>query len=291
MSDPIELEIPARERKLTADVSIRRLLPYGRKRAVGPWVFFDHMGPLELPAGVSGDVLPHPHIGLATVTYLFEGELVHRDSLGTHCVIRPGAVNWMTAGHGIVHSERDPQPHRQHPRRLHGLQLWVALPRHLEEMEPTFEHVAAEDIPQIERPGARIRVLAGTLFGQTSPVRTASRLFYAELRIPSGAVLELPPEYEERCLYVVEGSLTCAGRTFAGGAMVVIRPGEVASLRAETDVLVMALGGDPLDGPRHMDWNFVSSSEARIEQAKTDWRAHRFPLIPGDENDYVPLPE
>jgi hypothetical protein len=286
----VELIIEARRREIDG-FAVRRLLPVAARRSVGPFVFFDHLGPAELDPGDGLDVRPHPHIGLATVTYLFDGEIVHRDSLGSRQVIRPGEVNWMTAGSGIVHSERTDPEAVGTGARLRGIQVWVALPRAHEEARPEFHHHAAETLPAFEDRGTRIRLLAGSAFGRASPVRTFSRLFYAEAMLPPGSELTLPPEHPERAAYLVDGSAGCGGRRFEASRMLVFAPGEPVSLRAEGAARLMLLGGEPLDGPRHIWWNFVSSSRERIEQAKRDWREGRFAKVPGDEVEFIPVPE
>jgi redox-sensitive bicupin YhaK (pirin superfamily) len=249
------------------------------------------MGPARLAPGAGMDVRPHPHIGLATVTFLFEGELVHRDSLGSLQVIRPGEINWMTAGRGVAHSERTPPELRLTGSRMNGLQLWVALPRAHEECEPEFQHHPQETLPAFEQQGTWLRVLAGSAFCRTSPVRTPSALFYVEADLPAGRELELPPEHEERAAYVVEGAIACGAERAEPGRMLVFTAGAQVRFRAESDARLVLLGGAPLDGPRHIWWNFVSSSKERIERAKADWKAGRFPKVAGDEQEFVPLPE
>ena len=272
-------------------VGIRRILPAAARRMVGPFTFFDEMDGRTSVAGQGLDVPPHPHIGLATVTYLFEGEIVHRDSLGSHQTIRPGDVNWMTAGRGIVHSERTAPEQRTPGRRLHGLQLWVALPLAHEETAPSFRHHRRDSLPARDHDGVRLRVLAGTAFGMTSPVATLSPLFYADAAMSVGSVLSLPAEHEERALYVVEGTVGIGTERTEAGRMLVFVPGSGVTIRAESEARIVVLGGAPLDGPRHIHWNFVSSSKARIEQAKQDWKEGRFPRVPGDETEFVPLPD
>jgi redox-sensitive bicupin YhaK (pirin superfamily) len=270
--------------------SVRRVLPFVRRRQVGPFVFLDHMGPVDFAAGSGIDVRPHPHINLATVTYLWEGTIDHRDSLGSFQSIRPGAINWMTAGRGIVHSERTPLALRAGAHRLHGIQSWVALPAEREEMEPEFHHHDANSLPRIERSGLSISLLAGVAFGVSSPVRVYSPLFYADAALAAGAELELPAEYPERAAYLVAGSLSLGGRVFSTPQMLVFHAGSVR-LHALSEARVLLLGGAALEGPRHIWWNFVSSSRERIERAKQDWREGRFPLVPGDAGERVPLPE
>ena len=269
---------------------VRRALPSIERRSVGPFVFWDQMGPATLATGRGIDVRPHPHIGLATITYLFAGEIMHRDSLGSEQAIRPGEVNWMTAGRGIVHSERTPQALRATGSELSGIQAWVALPRTHEETEPSFTHHPASDIPLVEDDGAQVRVIVGSLYGKTSPVRALSPMFYADASVRSGARLKLPAEHEERAVHVATGSVRVAGETFSSGQLLAFRPGDEIVVAAEGDARVLLLGGAPLDGPRHVWWNFVSSSEERIEQAKADWKGGRFPLVPY-ETEFIPLPE
>lgn len=282
--------IDARPRDL-GGFKVARLLPSRARRLVGPFIFFDHMGPAELGPGEGMDVRPHPHIGLATVTYLFEGEIIHRDSLGSHQPIRPGDINWMTAGRGIAHSERTSAELRRVGSKLDGLQLWVALPRTDEETAPQFHHHPVDTLPTLEREGAAIRVLAGTAYGETSPVRTFSSLFYLDVEMPVGCTLSIPREHEERAAYVVDGALVCGAEQAAPGRMLVFEPDTDVVLRATSDSRVVLLGGAPMDGKRHIWWNFVSSSKERIEQAKRDWKEQRFFKVPGDEIEFIPLPE
>lgn len=287
----VDLTIEARTRPLIDGFSVRRLLPSSARRTVGPFIFFDHMGPLALPVDRGLDVRPHPHIGLSTVTYLFHGELLHRDSLGSEQEIRPGAVNWMTAGRGIVHSERSTAAARKAGPRLHGLQLWVALPLAFEGSSPSFQHHAEGDIPEVGIPGGHVRVVAGSAFGGTSPVEVLSPLFYVDARLDRDAEIELPQEYRERAVYVVDGAISSDGVAYRPGMMVIFREGLPARLRALEASRVMLLGGAPLDGPRHIWWNFVSSSKDAIEKAKQAWRERAFPAVPGDEQEFVPLPD
>jgi redox-sensitive bicupin YhaK (pirin superfamily) len=260
---------------------------------VGPFIFLDQMGPEVLRAGRGLDVAPHPHIGLATVTYLFEGELLHRDGLGTVRTIRPGEVNWMTAGRGIVHSERTPPEARRNGAELFGVQSWVALPLRDEESEPDFAHHGAEELPVVEGEGKRVRLVAGSLYGARSPVRTTSEMFYADASLGPDAVLAVPAEHEERAAYVVEGSveLLPERELYVAGQLLIFRPGAEVLLRgaAAKPARLMLLGGEPLEGARHIWWNFVSSSPERIEQAKLDWREGRFAPVPG-ETERIPLP-
>ena len=282
--------IDARPRDL-GGFTVGRVLPSAARKLIGPFIFFDHMGPAAFPPGRGIDVRPHPHIGLATVTYLFEGEIVHRDSLGSHQPIRPGDVNWMTAGRGIAHSERTGPELRQSGSRLDGLQLWVALPLRHEETDPEFHHHPAQDLPAIDVAGSHIRLLAGSAFGETSPVRTFSPLFYVDAAMPAGSELPVPNEYEERAAYVVSGTIECGNERAERGRMLVFAPDYPATLRAVSDARVALVGGAPIDGERHIFWNFVSSSQARIERAKRDWREGRFPKVPGDEREFIPVPD
>jgi redox-sensitive bicupin YhaK (pirin superfamily) len=270
--------------------AVRRVLPAWPTQMVGPFIFFDHMGPAALPPGEGLDVRPHPHIGLATVTYLFEGEILHRDSVGSVQPIRPGDVNWMTAGRGIVHSERTPRPLRDAGARLHGIQTWVALPRAHEETAPAFAHHAAATLPVVERPGARVRVIAGTALGVRSPVEVFTPTLYAAAALAPGARLALPPEHEERAVYLVDGAATVAGTALEPGAMALLAAGAAVEIRADASSTVMLVGGAKMDGARFIWWNFVSSSRARIERAKADWREARFAAVPG-ETERIPLPE
>jgi redox-sensitive bicupin YhaK (pirin superfamily) len=267
------------------------VLPSTAHRLVGPFIFFDHIGPADFAPGQGVNVRPHPHIGLATVTYLFDGEIVHRDSLGSHQSIRPGDINWMTAGRGIVHSERTSAERRRTGSSVHGLQLWVALPRAHEETAPEFRHFPAATLPTLDLAGARIRILAGSAYGRSSPVQTLSPLFYADAVIPAGGELPLPSEHPERAAYVVDGTIRVGEETAEPGRMLVFNTGTGAALHAVTDAHIVLIGGAPIDGERHIWWNFVSSSDARIEQAKRDWKENRFPKVPGDEIESIPLPK
>jgi len=271
--------------------TVSRVLPALTRKHLGPFCFFDHLGPSELPPGRGLDVRPHPHIGLATVTYVIDGEIIHRDSLGFEQAIRPGAVNWMTSGRGITHSERTSSELRQSGSRLHVAQLWVALPTGQEETAPEFHHHPANTLPEIDVGGVRVRLLAGSAYGETSPVRIFSPLFYAEAELPAGASLSLPEGHEQRGVYVLSGALAHAGEPIEERALAIFHAGGSPSVRAEADSRVLLLGGEPPDGPRYIEWNFVSSSLARIEQAKRDWQTGRFPKVPGDEVEFIPLPE
>jgi redox-sensitive bicupin YhaK (pirin superfamily) len=270
---------------------VRRFLPARACPSVGPFVFFDHAGPTELASGHGLDVLPHPHIGLATVTYLFEGAIVHRDSLGSHQPIRPGDINWMTAGRGIAHSERTGPDLRRSGSRLNALQIWVGLPVAHEETEPEFHHHPAETLPTLAVEAARIRVLAGSAYGRTSPVHTFSPMFLLDVALPAGTSLSVPQDYPERALYVLEGAVECGTEIATPGRMLVFTPGAEIVLRASSNARIVLFGGAPLDGKRYLYWNFVSSSKERIEQAKSDWKGGKFPKIPEDDVEFTPLPE
>jgi redox-sensitive bicupin YhaK (pirin superfamily) len=272
-------------------LQVRRALPSARSRMVGPFIFFDHFGPAVFRAGQGIDVRPHPHIGLATVTYLFDGEIVHRDSLGSAMPIRPGAVNLMTAGRGIVHSERTAPDHRDGGEPLHGLQLWVALPVTEEETAPAFAHTAAAEIPQLRANGLTLRVIAGALHDLRSPVATAWETIFADVRLAAGSVLPLGTEYEERALYVISGDIEIGGDRHPPQQLLVLKPGDRVEVRALQDAHFIVVGGAAMDGPRHIWWNFVSSRKDRIEAAKADWKAGRFALVPGDSAEFIPLPE
>ncbi len=294
MPPSLETVIVTRSRDLVDGFKVRRVLPSARRRMVGPFIFLDQMGPEVLRAGKGLDIAPHPHIGLATVTYLFEGELLHRDSLGTEQLISPGEVNWMTAGRGIAHSERTPQEKRAAGSNLYGIQSWVALPQRDEETEPSFAHHASGELPVVEDEGRHVRLIAGSLYGATSPVKTRSEMFYADVKLKEGARLPVPTVHEERAAYVVAGSIELSpeGGSFEAGQLLVFKPGIEITLRASASApaRLMLLGGAPLDGPRHIWWNFVSSSNERIEQAKHDWKAGRYAPVPG-ETELIPLPE
>ena len=273
------------------EFQVHRALPSAQSRMVGPFIFFDHFGPAIFSSGTGMDVRPHPHIGLATVTYLFEGEIVHRDSLGTAIPIHPGAINWMTAGRGLVHSERTAAERRHGGEPLHGLQLWVALPATDEETAPAFVHTAAKDIPELTESDMTLRVVAGALCGLRSPVATLWDTLFAEARLKAGATLPLDASYEERALYVITGEIDIGGVAFGPEKLLVLKPGDRIAVRATRDTRLVVVGGAAMDGPRHIWWNFVSSRKDRIEAAKADWKAGRFPLVPGDTSEFIPLPE
>jgi hypothetical protein len=289
-ADAIEMVIVPRARDL-GGFEVRRALPSARKQMVGPFIFFDQMGPALMQPGQGIDVRPHPHIGLATVTWLFDGSIYHRDSLGSSQPISPGELNWMKAGRGIVHSERTAPPELARERKVFGIQSWVALPRQFEETAPAFDHVEAHKLPVVDERGISARIIAGSLYGATSPVKTHSDLFYADVQMAAGSALPLPVEHEERGVYVAEGEIEVAGQSFMEGRLLVFRPGDHITLRAKSNARVMLLGGEPMDGPRYIWWNFVSSSKDRIEAAKDDWKQARFAIVPGDEKDFIPLPE
>lgn len=283
----IALLIEPRTRDL-GDLTVRRALPDRQRQRVGPFIFFDHMGPADFAPGTGINVRAHPHIGLATITYLFEGEILHRDSLGYVQPIRPGAVNWMTAGRGIVHSEKVTDEMRASGQRLHGLQTWVALPTDMEEIEPSFEHYPAGDIPCADAGGATVRVVLGSAYGVSSPVSTQSETLYVEVILEPGQSVAIP-DAEELAIYVVEGTVAVGRQFVEAGVLAVLEPHASGTVTAESAARIMFAGGDALDGERHIWWNFVSSSRERIEQAKQDWREQRFDSVPG-EDDFIPLP-
>jgi len=288
-SGAIELLIRSRAKSLGA-FDVRRVLPASERQRVGPFIFFDHMGPATFSPGQGVAVRPHPHIGLATVTFLFEGVIQHRDSLGFDQAITPGAVNWMTAGRGIVHSERTPEKLREEGSKLHGLQVWLALPKEAEETSPAFVHHPARTLPQVVARGVKLTLVAGAAYGERSPAETASDAFYLAGELEAGAKLGLPDEHAERAVYVVEGEVELGGEPVSAGTMVVLRTGSSPELSAREASRVALVGGAALDGERHLWWNFVSSSRERLEKAKADWREGRFPPVPGDP-EFIPLPE
>jgi redox-sensitive bicupin YhaK (pirin superfamily) len=284
--------IKGKPRDLGDGFHVSRILPAIEQRAVGPFVFFDYFGPVAFAPGKGIDVRPHPHIGLATVTYLFEGSQMHRDTLGSVQEITPGAVNWMTAGRGIAHSERTGPDVRAAGHRLHGIQSWVGLPTADEEIAPSFQHVASHDLPSTERDGVTLKIITGAAFGLTSPVKTFSPIFYVDTKFADGASLTFAPEYEDRAVFVVGGTIEIGGEALSDGAMAILSPSETVALTARGESRAMLLGGTPLDGEqRHMWWNFVASSHERIEQAKADWTAGKFGKIRGDDIEFIPLPE
>ena len=287
--DAITLRIEGRARDL-GSFEVRRVLPARERQRVGPFIFFDHFGPVAFGPGEGMDVRPHPHIGLATVTYLFTGEILHRDSLGSRQPIRPGDVNWMVAGGGIVHSERTPADARARGGTMHGLQCWIALPTEVEECAPRFEHHPGASLPVVRRGGATLRVIAGSAYGATAPIGVLSPTLYVDVELAAGATVPVDGAHEERAVYVVEGMVSCGDEPLSAGTMAVLRPSAPLSLAASTPARVVLVGGAPLAGPRHIEWNFVSSSQERIERAKSDWREGRFPMVPGDEHERIPLP-
>ena len=287
----LDLVIDTRRKDLGGGFEVGRLLPYAKRRMVGPFIFFDHIGPASFEPNFprSADVRPHPHIGLATVTYLFEGEMTHRDSLGFTQDIRPGEVNWMTSGRGITHSERFERLRREGGP-IHGIQSWVALPTEHEETDPAFHHHEGAELPAGNEGGLRWRLVCGEAFGARAAVKTFSPIFYLHCELDEGAQVEAPNEYSERAAYVADGEVECDGHTYTTGQMLVFAPNEPAIVRARRRSTVMLLGGEPL-GPRFIEWNFVSSSKDRIEQAKADWRAGRMKLPDADDQEFIPLPE
>lgn len=287
---PVELKLTGHGKDLGGGFRVRRLLPAAQRQSVGPFLFFDHFGPVTVAPGAAHDVRPHPHIGLATVTYLFEGAIMHRDSLGFSQRIEPGAINWMTAGRGIVHSERAPEEWKDREYVNHGIQLWAALPHEHEETSPDFVHTPAADIPSLIQGGAQIRVLIGDAFGKSSPVRTFSRTVYLDVQLAAGAAFELPPLAQELALYAVDGSVMVDGEPVEVHTLTLLAPKATAAVVAIGAVRLMVIGGDALDGHRFMWWNFVSSRKERIVQASRDWEAQAMGQVPGDP-ELIPLPE
>jgi redox-sensitive bicupin YhaK (pirin superfamily) len=288
--DALELVVVPRVRDLGDGFEVRRALPSEKRQMVGPFIFFDQMGPVQLLAGHGLDVRPHPHIGLATVTYLFDGRVMHRDSEGNALEITPGAMNLMTAGRGIAHSERTPANARRGGDGLFGIQSWIALPQAHEETDPSFQHFEAADLPVVGDNGIWARVIAGSAFGQRSPVGMLSEWLYAEVVLEAGRNVPLDPHQEERAVYVAEGEVDIAGERFEAPRLLIFRPGDRITVRATRRARMMFLGGSALEGPRYIWWNFVSSSRDRIEQAKEDWKSGRFAEVP-DETEFIPLPE
>lgn len=298
MSAPIDCLIQPRTKDLGGNFSVRRVLPHHRRRMVGPFIFFDHFGPVRLAPGTGMDVRPHPHIGLATVTYLFDGAIAHKDTVGSDIVIRPGAVNWMTAGRGIVHSERTPDGERGDGQQLHGIQTWVALPAEHEDTEPAFSHHPADTLPVFDRGGAKLRVLAGQAWDHVSPVDFPHPILYLAGETPDGAEFELPASLaEERAIYLAEGGADVSGQAIETGSMAVLSPRASVRLRLEAGSRFLIAGGAPMDGPRLIDWNLVATSQERIDEGRRDWQAAidrgfrgtRFTL-PDGERDWIPLP-
>ncbi|MCJ1901312.1 MULTISPECIES: pirin family protein [Paracoccus] len=294
--ESIETLIIPRARDL-GGFEVRRALPAPRRQMVGPFIFFDQMGPAEFLTGGGIDVRPHPHIGLATVTYLYQGEFHHRDSTGADQMVYPGEVNWMIAGSGVTHSERTSEEMRKQPGSLFGIQTWVALPEAEEDRAAAFEHHGREALPFLDEGGKQVRLILGSAWGERAPVKTFTETFYADVVLAAGASLPLPDDHEDRGVYVVEGSILVAGQSFEAGRMMVFRPGDRISLKAgEAGARLMVLGGETMNGPRYISWNFVASSQERIDAAKEawaqgDWEHGRFRLPPGDESEFIPLPD
>ncbi|MEJ8570722.1 pirin family protein [Microbaculum marinum] len=289
-TDAIETLIVPRAVDL-GEMTVRRALPSTKRQMVGPFIFFDQMGPAEFLTDQGIDVRPHPHINLATLTYLFEGEILHRDSLGTEQAIQPGAVNWMRAGRGIVHSERTAEERKRNGQRLFGIQTWMALPSDQEEDDPAFLHHDEAALPTLEVDSVRARLIAGSAFGLTSPLVTGSETLYADVQLAAGARLPIDREYEERALYTISGTIEVAGDSFGPGQLLVLRPGEALVVTASTAARFMLFGGAPMEGPRYIWWNFVSSRPERIAAAKEEWARGRFDTVPGDEAEFIPLPD
>jgi redox-sensitive bicupin YhaK (pirin superfamily) len=289
--DALETVVVPRTVDLGEGFAVRRALPHSTRRTVGPFVFFDHFGPAEFKSGHGLDVRPHPHIGLSTLTYLYDGEVIHRDNLGVKAAIHPGAVNWMTAGRGIVHSERTAPDHRREGERLHGLQFWVGMPSDKEEIDPSFAHLDGNELPIVNGEGKTVRVVAGSMFGARSPLATVSETLFADVSLAARAAMPLDAESEERGVYVVSGEIAVSGDRFAAGQLLVFRPTDRITIKAVQPARFAVIGGAALDGPRHVWWNFVSSRKERIEQAKEDWRTGRFGKIPGDDQEFIALPE
>ncbi|MBV8392191.1 MAG: pirin family protein [Alphaproteobacteria bacterium] len=292
-TDPIDLLIQGRAHELGPGFAVRRVLPSVKRRTVGPFIFFDHFGPMTVPPGGNGmSVRPHPHIGLATVTYLYDGGIFHRDSLGYAQAIRPGDVNWMTAGSGIVHSERTEDEMRRSGFTMHGVQTWVALPKAHEETAPSFEHVPKDKLPAWKEGASELRLIVGTYAGRSAPTTHFSPIFYVAVVMPAAARITVTPDHEERGVYVSEGTVTIGDRQLGVGDLAVLTAGMPVDVVAGPDgAKLMLAGGAPLDGPRHIWWNFVSSSQERLERAKADWKEGRFAKVPGDEKEFIPLPD
>ncbi len=293
--DAIETLIVPRSRDIGA-FEVRRALPSSKRQMVGPFIFFDQMGPAEFITDQGMDVRPHPHIGLATITYLYEGGIFHRDSLGNSLEIEPGAVNWMVAGSGISHSERTSPERRKQGERLFGLQTWVALPDEHEDTKPDFQHAPEEQLPLLDAEGKKVRLILGSLYGERAPVNTYSDMFYADVVLSEGARIPLPTDHEDRAIYVSEGSIQVAQDTYEAGQLMIFRPGDEITITAERPSRLMLLGGETFSGPRYIWWNFVASSQERIEEAKSawakgDWEHGRFQLPPDDRDEFIPLPD
>jgi redox-sensitive bicupin YhaK (pirin superfamily) len=288
--EALELVIVPRSVDLD-DFAVRRALPHSTRRTVGPYVFFDHFGPAEFRSGKGLDVRPHPHIGLSTLTYLYDGEIIHRDTLGVNAAIHPGEVNWMTAGRGIVHSERTAPERRVDGEPLHGLQLWIAMMSKDEEIDPSFAHLGGNELPVVNGEGKTVRVVAGRMFGAASTLKTTSETIFADISLEAGAAMPLDAEYEERAIYVSSGEIDISGDRFDTGRLLMFRPGDRVTVKAVKPSRIAVVGGAPLDGPRYVWWNFVSSRKERIDQAKEEWKQGHFGKVPGDEIDFIPLPE
>src|SRR5918997_285824 len=289
-ADAIETLIIPRAVDL-GEMVVRRALPSVKRQMVGPFIFFDQMGPAEFLTDQGIDVRPHPHINLATVTYLFEGQIMHRDSLGTEKTIEPGAVNWMRAGRGIVHSERTSPERKRTGQRLFGIQTWMALPDEQEESDPAFVHHGSDELPTVDAEGIRARLIAGEAFGARSPLETPSETLYADVHLAAGTRLPIDASYEERALYTIAGEIEVAGDAFGPGQLLVLKPGDPIVVAATAEARFMLFGGAPMGGPGYIWWNFVSSRPERIEQAKEEWARGRFDTVPGDEEEFIPLPE
>lgn len=294
-ADAIETLIIPRSRDL-GGFEVRRALPAPKRQMVGPFIFFDQAGPAEFLTGQGVDVRPHPHIGLGTVTYLYRGDFHHRDSIGSDQIIRPGALNWMVAGKGVSHSERTSEAGRSGPHSLFGIQTWIALPEQYEDMEPTFEHHGKEALPEIRDQGIDAKLILGSAYGETAPAQMYSETFYLDVTLAAGALFPMPDNHEDRGIYITEGSITISGQSYAAGQMMIFRPGDKITVQAgERGARLMALGGATLNGPRYIWWNFVASSEEKIEEAKREWREARwgqglFDLPPTDRDEHIPLP-
>lgn len=294
-TDAIETLIIPRSRDL-GGFEVRRALPAPKRQMVGPFIFFDQAGPAEFLTGQGVDVRPHPHIGLGTVTYLYRGDFHHRDSIGSDQIIRPGALNWMVAGKGVSHSERTSEAGRSGPHSLFGIQTWIALPEQYEDMEPTFEHHGKEALPEIRDQGIDAKLILGSAYGETAPAQMYSETFYLDVTLTAGALFPMPDNHEDRGIYITEGSISISGQSYAAGQMMIFRPGDKITVQAgERGARLMALGGATLNGPRYIWWNFVASSEEKIEEAKREWREARwgqglFDLPPTDRDEHIPLP-
>jgi redox-sensitive bicupin YhaK (pirin superfamily) len=289
-ADAIELAIVPPVKDLGDGFLVRRALPSAKRQMVGPFIFFDQFGPVIMKAGQGLDVRPHPHIGLSTVTWVFDGKIFHRDSLGSEQSIQPGELNWMTAGKGIVHSERTSATERSAGQKMFGIQSWIALPQKYEEAAPEFQHYKSSDLPEISDGGRHVKVVSGLLFGAVSPAQTFTDQLYAEVTLQPGAKIPLPTEHIERGVYLVEGEVEIGGQSHAPGQLLVFKPGDPITIFSARGARFMMLGGEPMDGPRYIWWNFVSSSKEKIEAAKEDWKQARFAIVPGDEKEFIPLP-